>query len=71
MAAIENFIPEIWSARYTRMVERLSVFAGLCNQNYMGEVAEAGDTVKIPTFDHSNITVSDYTRDTPLSLIHI
>lgn len=57
--ALADFIPTIWSARFTSRLYANWVYAGLCNRNYEGEIAERGNTVKIPTAS-TNIEVGDY-----------
>ena len=57
--ALADFIPAVWSARFTSRLYANWVYAGLCNRNYEGEIAERGNTVKIPTAS-TNIVVGDY-----------
>ena len=57
--ALANVTSTIWSARITEYLIRQTLWAGLCNRNYEGEVIGHG-TVKIPTFTGST-TVKDYT----------
>jgi len=47
--AIDNFIPEVWSARLQRHLDRTLVYAQekVCNRDWEGEITEAGDTVHI------------------------
>jgi N4-gp56 family major capsid protein len=47
--AISDFIPEIWSARLQRHLDRNLVYAQqtVCNRDWEGEISEAGDTVHI------------------------
>ena len=60
--AIDNFIPQIWSARYANTVVHANIYGALCNRNYEGEITGAGDTVKIP-FLTDDIVVRDYQRN--------
>lgn len=62
--AINNFIPEIWSARLLQNLHKALVFAqpGVMNTDYEGEIADMGDTVRINSI--GAITVSDYTKNT-------
>ena len=57
--ALADFIPTIWSARFTSRLYPNWVYANLCNRNYEGEIAERGNKVTIPTAE-TNITVGDY-----------
>jgi hypothetical protein len=47
--AISDFIPELWSARLQRHLDRTLVFAQptVCNRDWEGEIKKAGDTVHI------------------------
>ncbi len=47
--AVSNFIPELWSARLQRHLDRTLVYAqeSVCNRDWEGEINEAGDTVHI------------------------
>lgn len=60
--AINNFIPEIWSAQLLSSLKKALVYAGptVVNRDYEGEVANQGDTVRITSI--SRPTVSSYTR---------
>lgn len=57
--ALADFIPAVWDARFTSRLYANWVYAGLCNRNYEGSIAAAGNTVKIPTAS-TNVAVSDY-----------
>lgn len=65
--ALENFIPEVWSARLLFNLNRAHVFtqAGVANRDYEGEVQEAGDTVRINSI--GRVTISSYTKNTDLA----
>lgn len=65
MAYPANFIPEVWSLKLQKIFDNNSVFAGLVNRDYEGEVMNAGDTVKVRTF--GDVTMNDYTRDMTIS----
>lgn len=56
--SISAFIPEIWSAALLENLKKNLVFGGLCNRDYEGDIANAGDTVHITSI--SRPTVSDY-----------
>lgn len=64
--AIDNFIPTIWSARLVQNLEKNYVFAGLFNRNYEPDARGGGDRVRIGTVT-TDITVSDYARNTDIS----
>lgn len=61
-----NFVPEIWSARFTSRLDDELVWGSVANRNYEGDIAGAGDTVHIPT-PTTTITVRDYTIDTNIA----
>jgi hypothetical protein len=59
--AITRFRPEIWSAVLLMALRKSLVYAqpGVVNRDYEGEIAQAGDTVRITSI--SDPTVSTYT----------
>lgn len=61
--AVNNFIPELWSAQLLSSLKKSLVFAGpgVANSNYEGEISQAGDTVKITSI--SRPTVATYTKN--------
>lgn len=64
--AITNFIPEIWSAALLSALRDQLTYAqaGMINRNYEGEIARAGDTVRITSID--DVAVKPYTRNAGL-----
>ena len=60
------FIPEIWSARFEERLRERLVWGSRVNRNHEGEIAQAGDTVKIPT-PSTSITIRDYTVGSDIS----
>ena len=60
------FIPEIWSARFTSRLRERLVWGSRVNRNHEGEIAQAGDKVKVPT-PTSTVTVRDYTVGTNIA----
>ena len=59
--ALDNFIPQLWSANILSALDKAHVFADLCNRNYEGSIRGMGDRVKINQI--GAITVSDYTKN--------
>ncbi len=59
--AVDNFIPTIWSARILSNLQKTQVYAGLCNRDYQGEIANFGDTVKIGGI--GAISMAPYTKN--------
>ena len=58
MAYPDDFIPEIWSARVLDTLDKNLVFPMLTRNDYQGEVASAGDTVRIQKF--TNVSAGAY-----------
>lgn len=61
--AVSNFQPEIWAAQLLSSLKKSLVFGGpaIANRNYEGNIANAGDTVRITSI--SRPTVASYTKD--------
>lgn len=59
--SVGNFIPELWSARILRQLEKELVFGALCNTDYEGEISQFGDTVRINGI--GPVTIGTYTRN--------
>lgn len=59
--SVDYFKPEIWTARLQRHLDRVLVYAQpqVCNRDYEGEIAEAGDTVHIQKI--GDPTIRSYT----------
>jgi hypothetical protein len=62
--ALDNFIPEIWSARLLDHLDKKLVFKDLVNTDYEGDIKGAGSTVKINQI--GEVTISDYTKNSDL-----
>lgn len=62
--AIDNFIPEIWSARLLENLRKNLVFGqiGVVNRDYEGEIRQMGDTVRINSI--GPIAIGTYTKNT-------
>ena len=60
--AISNFIPEIWSAQLLSNLKKNLVFGGpgVANRDYEGDIANAGDTVRITSI--SRPTIGTYVK---------
>lgn len=56
--SIQKFRPEIWSARLLVALRQNLVYSALINRDYEGEIAEAGDTVRITSIGRP--TISNY-----------
>jgi hypothetical protein len=63
---ISNFIPEIWSSQILVQLRKALVYGAVCNRDYEGEIAVAGDTVHITNF--SDPTVRDYTPESNITV---
>ena len=66
--AITKFIPEVWAAQLLSVLQKSLVYgsAGVVNRNYEGEIAAYGDTVHIVSI--ADPTITDYTKDTDLTI---
>lgn len=64
--SLENFIPEIWSARLLSNLHKSLVYGNpqIINRDYEGEIAAAGDTVRIRSI--GAVTVGDYTKNSTI-----
>jgi N4-gp56 family major capsid protein len=64
--SIDNFIPEIWSARILSNLNKALVFGqpGVVNRDYEGEITAFGDTVRINSI--GRVTVKNYTKNTDI-----
>jgi P22 coat protein - gene protein 5 len=64
--AIDNFIPQMWSARILEALRKALVYAqpAVVNRDYEGDINEAGDTVKINSI--GDPTIFDYTKNTDM-----
>jgi len=65
--ALDNFIPQIWSARLMASLKKSLVYAqpGIVNRDYEGEIREKGNTVKINSI--GAVTVSDHSKNSDIS----
>lgn len=65
--SIVNFIPSVWSASILQALDTLLVYANpaIINADYEGEIANAGDTVRITMI--GDVTVSDYTPNADIA----
>ena len=59
--SLDNFIPEVWSARLFVNLKKAHVFPGLVNTDYEGEISNLGDKVRINNI--GDITIRDYTKN--------
>lgn len=64
--AVTNFISTVWSNRLLTRLFAAHVFgqAGVINRDYEGEIANAGDTVKITGI--GEVTIGDYVKNTDI-----
>lgn len=63
--AIKNFIPSVWSESLYKSLARQHIAAAHCNRTYEGDIRQKGNSVKICGV--SNITVSDYEKNTNMN----
>lgn len=65
MAYAANFVPEVWSAKTMKILDRECVMTSVVNRDHEGEVKKGGDTVHVRSF--GEITIKNYTREMTLS----
>jgi hypothetical protein len=65
--SLNTFIPEVWADQLLMNLHKQYVFAqpGIVNRNYEGDIASAGDTVRINAI--GPVTISDYTKNSDLT----
>ena len=63
--SLNNFIPQVWSARLLENLNKNHVFVNLCNRNYEGEIKGYGDQVKINSI--GRVTIGDYSKNTDIT----
>lgn len=63
--AVTNFIPEIWSTRLLRHLDKKLVFKQLVNSDYEGDIRNAGDTVRINQI--GDVTIKSYTANNEIA----
>jgi len=63
--AIVQFVPEIWSPAILANLRNSLVYGALCNRDYEGDIANAGDTVHITSF--TDPAVRSYTKNNDIS----
>ena len=65
--SLENFIPNLWAGTILRALQTSLVYPQLMTRDYEGEIAGAGDTVKINMI--GDPTISNYSKNTDLSTV--
>ena len=65
--ALENFIPQVWSARLLENLESILVYASICNRDYEGEITGLGSSVKINSI--GEITIGNYTKNSNMAAV--
>lgn len=63
--ALNNFIPQVWSARLLESLNKNHVFAGVANRTYEGDIRAFGDQVKINSV--GPISIGTYTKNTDIN----
>ena len=58
--SLNSFIPEVWAAKVLSAFKAELVYGSLCNREYEGEIAQAGDTVRINSI--GDPTVAPYVK---------
>lgn len=65
--SISNFIPSVWASEILRALDTLLVYANpdIINTDYEGDIANAGDTVRINML--GDVNIFDYTKDSDIT----
>lgn len=65
--SLNNFIPQLWSARIYDSLRKAFVYAqeGVINRDWEGEIQQAGDTVRINSI--GDPTITDYVKNTDMA----
>jgi N4-gp56 family major capsid protein len=65
--SLNNFIPQLWSARIYEALRKAFVYGqeGVINRDWEGEIAQAGDTVRINSI--GDPTITDYIKNTDMA----
>jgi len=59
--AVQGFVPEIWSALISKILEKTFVYGACANTDYEGEIKGAGDRVRV--LEVGEVTVSPYVKN--------
>lgn len=65
--SLANFIPEVWSSKIQRTLEKTLVYGGpdVVNRDHEGEISQAGDTVRINAV--GPVTIKAFSRNIDLA----
>lgn len=65
--SVETFIPEVWAARLLENLRKAQVFSqgGVVNRDYEGDIADAGDTVRIQAI--GTVTIGTYVKNADIA----
>jgi len=65
--AIDNFIPEVWSAILLDHLDKSFVYGNVVNRDWEGNISAYGDTVHINQV--GPVTITDYTKNTNMTAV--
>jgi len=65
--SVDTFIKEVWAARLLENLRKAQVFvqSGVVNRDYEGDIANAGDTVRIQAI--GAVTIGTFTKNTDIA----
>ena len=63
--AIDNFVPEVWSATLLDNLDKSLVYGNIVNRDWEGDIKNYGDTVHINQV--GPVTIFDYTKNTDMT----
>jgi hypothetical protein len=64
--SVNGFVPLIWTDQIMDKLEKIAVFANLCNRDYEGEIKGFGDSVRISEI--GDITINNYAKNSTTAL---
>lgn len=67
---VDNFIPEVWSARLLKAFDTNLVYAANVNRDYEGDIKDKGDTVRINSIGEVTIHPG-YSKNTALPALEL
>lgn len=65
--SVDGFIPTVWSTKLLQALRKSQVFVqpGVVNRDYEGDIAQAGDAVRIGQI--GDVTISSFTKNTDIA----
>jgi hypothetical protein len=64
--SVNGFVPIIWTDQILDVLQKIPVFANLCNRDYEGDIRQVGDTVRISEI--GDIAINNYAKNSTTAL---